>query len=44
MRAHQKFKRELGSADTQFKYTFNSAMDPDRELTLTVLAFHTPNA
>ena len=42
-KAHANYKRELGgSTETTFRYCFSHKDDKNRELILTVLAFHVP--
>jgi hypothetical protein len=42
---HPNYKREVGKLDeTTFRYVFAQPNDPNREITLTVLAFDTPKA
>ena len=41
---HPNFKRDLGKkSETSFRYVFSHRDDPNRELTLTAMAFHVPN-
>lgn len=43
LRAHPNFKRELSpSSETSFRYVFSHRDDPNREMTLTALAFDVP--
>jgi hypothetical protein len=42
---HPHFKRDLGKSDeTTFRYMFVQPNDPNREITLTVMAFDIPTA
>lgn len=44
VRAHPNYKRDLGArSETSFSYVFAHQDDPNRELTLTVLAFDVPS-
>lgn len=43
-KAHSNFKRELSQpSETNFRYVFSHKHDPNRELTLSVLAFDVPH-
>lgn len=43
--AHPNFKRDLGKSDeSTFRYVFRQPKDPNRDITLTVLAFDIPTA